>query len=312
MVRLSKSNADLPKRRRSDVETERLSNDERSQQYTFRRNRTLTGSVSSKVTTTNEANATMKSPRVQTHILTQRRRHIGLILTLVATIVGALTVLIWQFTASVTVRAAGDASLQLDPVYAQAIETYLTEQPVERLRFVINMNHLTKYLQSVAPEVASVENRGYVSFGTTQFAVTMRKPIAGWNVNGKQRYVDTTGTSFARNYFTSPAVQIVDKSGIQVAAGQAVASNRFLGFVGQIVGLAQRQGFTVSQVIIPPSTTRQVELRLKGVGYPVKLSIDRPSGEQIEDMARAIDWMAKRKQTPQYIDVRVSGKAYYR
>jgi len=140
----------------------------------------------------------------------------------------------------------------------------------------------------------------------------MRTPIAGWSMNGKQQYVDSSGVSFGRNYYPAPSVQIVDNSGIQVAAGQAVASNSFLGFVGQIVGLAKTRGYTTTQVVIPSATTRQIELKLKDIAYPVKFSVDRPAGEQVEDMTNAIEWMKRHNLTPQYVDVRISGRAFYR
>ena len=136
--------------------------------------------------------------------------------------------------------------------------------------------------------------------------------MLGGVIRGVQQYVDASGTSFLRNHFATPKVQIVDNSGIQVEAGQAVASNQFLGFVGRVVGLSNAQGHTVTQVIIPQNTTRQIELRLQDVGYPIKLSIDRPAGEQIEDMSRALGWLKGRNLNPGYLDVRVSGRAFYK
>jgi hypothetical protein len=219
--------------------------------------------------------------------------------------------LVSQFTAGAAVRAT-DVSIQLDSNYATIIESYLTSEPLERLRFMTDTNHLTQYVQAKAPEVANVTLDGSAGIGKSTFVFTLREPTVGWTINGKQQYVDTTGTAFTRNYFTTPAVQVVDKSGVQVEAGQAIASNRFLGFVGRAVALAKQQGFIVTQVIIPEGTTRQVALQLHGLRYPIKLSIDRGVGEQVEDMARAVRWLKARGLSPQYLDVRVSGEAFYR
>jgi hypothetical protein len=180
------------------------------------------------------------------------------------------------------------------------------------LRFLVDEDHLNEYVQARVPEIASIKTGGAAGFGKSTFTIMMREPIAGWSMGNKQQYVDSTGTPFSRNYFASPSVQIVDKSGVQVQAGQAVASSRFLGFVGRAVGIAKTQGYKVVEVIIPHDTTRQVELRLEGIGYPVKLSIDRGAGEQIEDMGRALRWLSGHGQSPEYLDVRVSGKAFYR
>jgi hypothetical protein len=153
-----------------------------------------------------------------------------------------------------------------------------------------------------------------VGIGVTNFAVTMRTPVAGWQINNKQYYVDSNGYPFESNYFPDPSVQIVDNSGITYKLGTttAIASNRFLSFVGRIVSLTKASGYTVTQAILPPETTRELEVRLKETSYYVKLSIDRPAGEQVEDMVTAIKYFTAHGQSPQYIDVRVSGKAFYK
>lgn len=311
MALFSKKQPNLPGRRRAATSRpERATEASLDDRYTFKRNRTLTGSASSRVISTSEGNANLKSPRVQAHELARQRRHIGGVLALV--VLGALTLfgLISQFTATAIVKA-NDASFSLDGSYAEAIESYYASQPIERLRFLTNTDHLNEYVQQKAPEVASVRIEGSAGFGKSSFIVKMRRPIAGWSINNKQQYVDETGTPFARNYYASPSVQITDKSGVQVQAGQAVASNRFLRFVGQTVGLTKQQGYDVTEVVIPSGTTRQIELHLKNIGYPIKMSIDRGVGEQVEDMARAVKWFSARGQSPKYIDIRVGGKVFY-
>jgi hypothetical protein len=245
------------------------------------------------------------------HELAQRRRHIGGILALVMIGALALSGLVFQFTAHVAVRTA-DMSETLAPAYAEAINTYLTRQPIERLRFMLREDALNDYLQTVTPEVATVHVDGFGGLGRSIFVLEMRHPIAGWSIRGVQQYVDATGTSFAYNHYATPAVQIVDNSGIQVESGQAVASNQFLSFVGRVVGLSNARQYTVEQVVIPQGSTRQIELRVKDVNFPIKLLIDRSAGEQVEDMARSLVWLKAHSVTPEYLDVRVSGRAFYR
>lgn len=313
MALFSKKNqSDAPRRRQANfLDEENKAAREFDERYSFKRNRTLTGSSSSQIASPGESNAQIKSPRVQAHELARQRRHIGATLFLVLAGTGILYFLVSQFTATAIVQAS-DMSANLDPSYAKTIDSYLSSQPLERLRFVTNLDHLSEYLQAKSPEIASIAIDGSAGIGKSVFTVKLRHPTVGWSINGKQEYVDTTGTAFERNYFAAPAVQVVDKSGVQVQAGQALASNRFLGFVGRAVGLTKIQGFTVTQVIIPEGTTREVELQLQGVSYPIKLSIDRGVGEQVEDMARAVRWLQAHGQVPQYLDVRVSGEAFYR
>ena len=302
----SKKKPDLPRRRQSDA-----LNDSLDERYTFRRNQTLTGSASSRVVTANDMSAQIRSPRAHAHELARRRQHVGSILFVTLLGCALLGFLIMQFTASVTVRSS-ELTMQLDDRYSRDIEDYFNRQPIERLRFLLREDRLLAYLQSVAPEVAKVDVEGSVGYGNTAFALTMREPIVAWNINNNRQYVDTSGTAFTRNYYADPKVQVVDESGIQISGGETVASNRFLGFIGRVVGLAKSSGYTVTDVILPRGMTREVDIKLEGVGYPIRFSVDRPAGEQIEDMDRALTWLTANSQNPEYLDVRVSRRSYYR
>jgi len=306
-----KQKTEPPRRRQTEALQDRASERELEERYTFRRNRTLTGSASSHVSTLSESTAQLKSPRVQAHELAKKRRHVGLLLLAVLVCAGILFGLVSQFTAGVIVKMQDD-SRRLDASYEELIQSYFAGRPLERLRFMTDEQRLTEYVQTKAPEVEAVKVEGPGGFGVSSFTMMMRRPIAGWSINGSEAYVDASGTAFTRNYYASPAVRVVDNSGIPVQAGQAVASNRFLSFVGRVVGIASVYGYKATEVIIPADTTRQIELKLEGVGYPVKLSIDRGAGVQIEDMTRAIRWLQASNINPAYLDVRVSGRAFYK
>lgn len=279
---------------------------------TFRRNRTLTGSLSSRVSSVNERQADLKSPRIHIHDLTKQRRTIGSVLAATIIVCIAIGGLLLQFTARPVAAAAdGSISLQHDR-YEKIIDEYLSRHPVERLRFVLNEARLNEYVQQRLPEVSRVNAGGAAGFGAGEFQVSVRSPLVSWMIGSSQYFVDASGVSFQKNYYDAPTVKIVDRSGVEQTAGMAIASSRFLNFVGRSVSTAKNYGLIVEQAIIPQGTTRQIELRAAGHEYPVKLSLDRSVGEQVEDMNRAITFLENKNIRPQYIDVRVSGKAFYK
>lgn len=309
----NKKTSNIPNRRQSSGGTVRpaAANDQR--QNLFQRNRTLTGSTSNQLSATHHQ-TDLESPRTHVHNLALRRRKIGTVLLVV---LGVATLLLWlltQLTARVVVDVSDTTiSRPVDTaVYVKAINDYLGVNPFSRLRFAMDQSNLSAYLSQTLPEVAGVTQNGLVAIGETDFTVVMRKPVAGWKIDTKQYFVDAKGVAFERNYYGDPAVQIVDNSGITLQQGTTVASNRFLAFVGNIVTLSKDSGYTVTQAMLPAGTTRQLEIRLKDVTPIVRLSIDRPAGEQVEDMSRALGYFISRGQSPEYIDVRVSGKAFYR
>jgi cell division septal protein FtsQ len=316
MKLFSSKQSDLPRRRQDGVtphgQSERRSVLEEGSEI-FRRNRTLTGSVSSRVfSAANDSASHLKSTRVQAHELAEQRRRIGGALLVIIVAILCLTILAWQFTATLQVRTPGVQTPTGTAQYEKAIQEYYSQHPFERLRFALNQKQLTDYIAQTLPEVRTVAIKSGALPTASIAEISMRQPIAGWRIGSTQYYVDDQGVSFTSNYYPAPAVQIIDKSGVPLETGKAIASSRFLSYVGRTVGQSATRSLIVEQVVIPMNTTRQIELRLKGITYPVKLVIDRPVGEQVEDMARAVAFVTEKHVTPQYLDVRVSGKAFYK
>lgn len=305
--------SELPRRRQAAAvdRRERMNElDAERNNNLFRRNRTLTGSVSAKVASATETNGDLQSPRAQMHHLTLQRRKIAMVLGVVMAAAAAVFGLIYSLTVTPTVTSSEALGLD-EQRYIKAIDEYLARNPVERLRPLLNEANLQDYLHETLPEVKAVKQQGFSRLGESNFSLTMRRPIASWVLTGKQYFVDGEGIPFEKNYYETPVVSVIDQSGIQQAPGMAVASSRFLAFVGRVVSEAKKYGLVVEQAIIPAGTTRQLEVRVQGRGYPIKLSLDRQAGEQVEDMKHAIGYFDTR-QAPQYVDVRVSGRAYYR
>ena len=307
----------LFKKRQPDVPRRRLNGDEVSKPSSsdvFRRNRTITGTTSVILDSTN-AKSDLESSRTHVHRLATLRRKIFAIFAIILTSSVLLFILISNFTAVVKVSLSDTSiSKKIDTsYYEKAIQSYFDTNPVSRLRFLLDQSSLTAYISNKFPEVDSVGQQNTFGFGKTSFTVVMRTPVAGWVINSKQYYVDSKGVAFEKNYFATPTVQIVDESGasIQSASSAAIVSNRFLSFVGRVVSLAKTNGYTVTEAILPAGTTRELEIKIKENDFLIKLSIDRPVGEQVEDMCRAVSYFISAGRTPSYIDVRVSGKAFF-
>lgn len=305
-----KQPAALPGRRQNQGDVRPGADD---RQYIFARNRTLTGTTSSHVSDSLKK-GDMRSPRSHVHHLAIRRRKIGVVFLVVLTITTLLFILLMQFTAVVTVTVSDSIiSKKIDSsIYVKAINDYFAINPISRLRFALNQTSLKNYLVATVPEVSDVSDISFAGIGKTNIGLTMRRPVAGWTINTKQYYVDANGVAFERNYYNNPSVEIVDDSGVALQQGAAVASNRFLGFVGRVVALSKQRGYDVIQAIIPVGTTRQLEIVIRNIKEHVKLSIDRPAGEQVEDMDRSIKYLTSHSEAPSYIDVRVSGEAFYK
>jgi len=271
----------------------------------FRRNQTMSG--------VRRPDGEPVSERARMHKLAKSRRRVGAIFGMVFIVIILLAVLISQFTAKVLVTGSSAAlSRAIEPgQYEKVITEYLGLHPVERLRFALNETALSQYVAAAMPEVATVALTSTSNIVEGDFTLSLRRPVAGWQINSHQYYVDTNGVVFQNNYYQNPSVQIIDQSGVSPEQGSTVASARLLSFVGRVVALSGQGSYSVTEAILPSGTTRQIEIRLKDVQPLIKFSIDRGAGEQVEDMIRALTYLKSQGQDAQYIDVRVSGRAAY-
>jgi len=272
----------------------------------FRRSRTMTDR-----TPTEQQKE--QSVRLQAHAQ-KRRRHIVKVVIISSVI--AIAIFYWLLTQyALTV---GNLTFSPTPVkqpqperYQQTIEAYLRKYPIERFRFVLNEKRFSDYMGSKLPDVRAAKSDGG-GIGYGEYAITLREPLVGWQVNGTQYLVDEDGVSFSENYFNPPSVNVVDQSGVKIDSGSAIASNRFLSFLGRIVSLVNTSGVgQVEKIVIPAGLTRQVDVYLKGRAYPIKTNVDRDPAQQVEDIKKTLGFLDQRGITPQYIDVRVSGRAFY-
>jgi hypothetical protein len=305
-----------PARRNGNSAREgRASSAELDERYSFRRNRTLTGSLSSSVASAGERHAELRSARVQTHDLRRHRRKLfglWLVVSLVALVLGFL---IFESVALPKAIFSSGVTKPIDAeFYEGKIQDYLNASFLQRSRLTLDTAKLAEYLQTHGcPEVESVSpDMQFAGLGSSTIKLTMRRPAVSWTTGGTQLFVDQHGVAFEKNYYELPGVEVVDQTGIQAVNNRILASNRFLGFVGRTIGKFAEQGYRVTKVVLPENTTRQLLLSLDGVGYPIKVSVDRPAGAQAEDAARSIRYLASRGVNPEYLDVRVSGKAFYK
>ena len=270
---------------------------------TYRRNRTIT----------DRSTVPEVTERARVNHLRLVRRKISLILAAVVAGLVVVGVGVGQFSGTVEItNSQASLTRSLDQqYYSDLFNDYYKRHPLERFRFLTNYDRLIASLQQEAPEIQSVEPAGIGGIGVSRYDLLMRRPVASWVIESSRFYVDATGVTFTENYYEEPATAVVDNSGAAAIEGSAIASSRLLSFVGQVVALSKDSGININSIEIPSSSMRQ--LHLKGKGMPtVRVTIDRTVEAQVGDMIEALDYLKKNKQSPDYIDVRVRGKAFYK
>ena len=284
-----------------------------SQGYVFRRSRTLTGTTSAKVAAGAESRSQLKTTRLQAHELHQFRRRIIRSLVVIGVCIAALSYLLLNYIATIQMSYPQPGGSPHNTTYQQSVQQYFMKHPMERFGFSINRKQFATDMQSAHPELLSVDvDRSWYG-GEVEFVLQFRRPLLVWATGGHKFYVDSQGVAFEYDHFGGKYVSVSDQSGISPEAlGGPIASNRFINFLGKMVGAVNAGGRGAVTEIIIPASTREVDLKLQGRGYPIKTHTDRDPLRQAQDVVSALKWMDDKKLTPEYIDARVDGKAYFK
>ena len=282
--------------------------------HLFRRSQTITGSRASSVRAANEQSGQLQSDRLRSQRL---RRIRTIIITALLSLIIFFAVVIYmlsQYTFSVSTINSTQPNVLIPndnkKVYQKTILEYVQSRPSERFQFAVNSKELTKYVSTKYPEVADIRPQPR----SGSYDVTFRKPIAVWKLGTQQLFVDREGESFEKSYFPeTPTLSIVDKSGVAATKGQAIISKNYLFFIGKVIGLVQeKKGGTVSEITIPPNATRQVEIRLTDKPFTIKMLSSRVPEHTVEDLQKVLSHLQSKNITPEYIDLRLTGRAYYK
>ena len=104
----------------------------------------------------------------------------------------------------------------------------------------------------------------------------------------------------------TPTVPIIDEN-----ASKSV-STRVTEFVAQLEQAAASYGLTVERVVLPFQKAREVHVYLMNHAEYYKMTIDRGSAVQAEDMSHMVNYLVEHEINCEYVDLRVKGRAYYK
>lgn len=291
------------RQRQEPVRSPRISSDNGA----FRRSRTLTGSISSRVVAAVEHASQLRSPRLEEHDLRGHRRKLSSLLFM--SLVG-VAVLTWLIDATIVrMQPVDDVT---DEKYIVLVDRYLQAHPIERVSPTLNSSALLNSVQAGAPEVATVTVNGDKLFALHNVAITKRVPVAQWKLGTDVYLVDANGVAYMDPQADTQALlQVKDESGLPLAS-QRVASRQTMQFIGRVVSQLQTKGsLKVVEVILPPGLLKQIDIVIENRPYRIKLNTDRTAQGQASDVISTLAYLDTQQVTPKYIDTRVEGKAFY-
>lgn len=105
---------------------------------------------------------------------------------------------------------------------------------------------------------------------------------------------------------------VTDQSGIHITAGSIALPSSSVAFITQVAGQLRAQEIGIETLTLPQQAS-ELDIKIAGVPYFVKFNLQGKAREQSGTFIAARNYLQGKRTTPgEYIDARVSGRAYYK
>ncbi len=124
-------------------------------------------------------------------------------------------------------------------------------------------------------------------------------------ITGKNAMMEyETGKAQEEEYIIR--VKIVDED------NRGQISTRTKNYIAQLEQDMRDLGYTITQVVLPTGTSRELYVDVEGIETYLKVNTDRDTAVTAEDADRVLRYLGERDLKPAYVDIRVEGRAYYK
>lgn len=125
-------------------------------------------------------------------------------------------------------------------------------------------------------------------------------------INQVNKMISEREAKIVEKYPVEPTVTIVDEN-----VGDNV-STRVKTFVARLEADAAEKNTQVDHVVLPFQKAREILIYYVGRNEYYRMTTERGSAVQAEDAERMMRYLDEKGLTPEYVDLRIEGKAYYK
>ena len=114
----------------------------------------------------------------------------------------------------------------------------------------------------------------------------------------------------ADNEVYVPTIEVIDED---AAATSGEITGRMSEYIGQVESELRALNYQPTKAVLPTGSIREVDFYLDGYNGYIKMITDRGAAVSVEDADRMLRYLANQGISDfSYIDVRISGKAYWK
>ena len=175
----------------------------------------------------------------------------------------------------------------------------------------IDTNKLAGQYAEKNPQLGNIKIKKKF-LNTIEVSMVERQPSLIWKSGNTSYVLSEDGRAFSQWEGGNTELSIVtDSTNLPVTLGQQVVPASFIAFARQLIAQLNAQNIAYDGISVP-ETTSEIYVKTKA-GYLLKFDSTRPVEDQIADLKAVLASLAKQKKKPnEYIDLRISGKVFYK
>ncbi len=208
--------------------------------------------------------------------------------------------------------------LQDKQVYERAAENVLQKSWINRYKLTVDTASVRRELLNQYPEIKNVSVALPILGHQPQIYIEPYKPsFVLTTTNGGAYLLDATGRALASTSQIEdieglgvPTIQ--DKTGLEVRLGSRAIPSSTVAFTQTIIKALSAKNVTISTLALPAGAY-QLDVGVAGQKYYVKYNLQNDALQQAGTYLAVQNRLAADRITPaEYIDVRVTDRAYYK
>jgi hypothetical protein len=242
---------------------------------------------------------------------------------MVVLLVLVLAVISLRLSADPTIVFLGDKSgrvfLRNTDVYTQAARKLFADSPANGNKVTVDASRISRQLHTQFPELEVVSvslpilgHRPvvYIQPATPKLLLTTTQGSAFVVDHSGQALIDAAQAPKALSGLDIPTV--VDQSGVLLRAGHVALDSDSVAFITEVSGQLKSKGVAVASMTLPAGGS-ELDIAIAGAPYFAKFNMRGVAREEAGTFLAVKQQLDTQGKHPsQYVDVRVSGRAYYK
>lgn len=213
--------------------------------------------------------------------------------------------------------AADQTLLQDREVYSMAVRGVLEESVFNRSKLTFQADSVRQSLEEQFPELESVRvSLPFMGIKPVVHIEPATPALVLVASDGASSVLDASGRVISMDVGRVPQTESIavvnDRSGLEAGIGALLLPGDNIAFIHSFLYQLRQKDYEVESLTLPAGV-QELEVRLQGRAYVVRLSLREDARQQAGALIATLEYLRDaRIQPKQYIDVRVGERMYYR